>query len=101
MTKSDLISRFSAKYPFLSIKNIEEILNIIFNEIIEALKNDFRVELRGFGTFSNHVREGVMGRNPKTGEKVFIKRRRVPFFKSGKFLKEAVNEGVDYFKEEF
>lgn len=96
MTKSDLMNRFSEKYPFLNIRNVERIVNIVFEQITQALENGERVEIRGFGSFSVHVRDGCTGRNPKTGEPVFIKRRRVPFFKAGKHLKDSINGKLDF-----
>lgn len=96
MTKSDLIARFSEKYPFLNIRNVERIVSIIFEQITKALENGERVEIRGFGSFSTHVREGCTGRNPKTGEPVLIKRRRVPFFKAGKHLKASINGKINF-----
>ncbi len=91
MTKSDLLTKVAAIYPYISIKNVDRVVSILFNKMIDTLKQGGRIELRGFGTFSIRKREATVGRNPRTGEAVNIAEKNVPFFKPGKQLKEYVN----------
>ena len=84
MTKADLIGRISAIYPYMSLKNIDRVLAIIFDSITKKLAEGGRVELRDFGSFCVRHRKEIEGRNPKSGEKVVIPARDVPFFKAGK-----------------
>lgn len=96
MTRSDLIIRISEIYPYMNIRNVDRVISIIIGKIVDALKEGKRVELRGFGSFSIKEREGSERRNPRTGEKVYIKAKKVPYFKAGKQLKDLVN-GKYYF----
>lgn len=91
MTRSELISKLSYLHRDLTQSQIEAIVNHIFNEISEALTSGGRVELRGFGTFSLRKRDARIGRNPRTGEMVKVDSKSVPFFKSGKELREMLN----------
>lgn len=91
MTRSELISKLSFVHRDLTQSQIETIVNLIFNEISGALTSGDRVELRGFGTFSLRKREARTGRNPRTGEMVSVDSKSVPFFKSGKELREMLN----------
>jgi integration host factor subunit beta len=91
MTRSDLVERISEIYPFMHIRNVEKVVSIVMDSIVQTLKDGGRVELRGFGSFSVREREESEGRNPKTGEKVKIPAKRVPFFKAGRQLKNLVN----------
>ena len=91
MTRSDLVARVSEIYPYMSVKNVDRIVSIVIDSIVEALKNGNRVELRGFGSFSVRERESSEARNPRTGEKVLIGKKKVPFFKAGKQLKALIN----------
>lgn len=91
MTKSELISRLSSKNPSLHQNDLEKVVNTLFDEITTALQRGDRVELRGFGAFSIREREARTGRNPRTGESVQVPAKRVPFFKTGKELREKVN----------
>ena len=91
MTRSDLLAKVAAVYPYISVRNVDRVVSIVFNKMIEALKQGGRVELRGFGTFSIRRREATVGRNPRTGESVNIAEKNVPFFKPGKQLKEYIN----------
>ena len=91
MTKSDLIQRLAERNPHLYLRDVEKIVNTIFDEIMDALARGDRVELRGFGAFSVKHREARMGRNPRTGESVHVKAKRLPFFKTGKALRERLN----------
>jgi integration host factor subunit beta len=91
MTKSQLIQRLAEQNPHLFLRDIEKIVDCIFDEITEALANDDRVELRGFGAFSVKHRDARTGRNPRTGEAVHVEAKRLPFFKTGKALRERLN----------
>jgi len=92
MTKSDLILRLSEMYPKLLQRDIERIVGTVFDEITNALARGNRVELRGFGAFSVKHRDARMGRNPRTGEPVQVAEKFVPFFKTGKQLRDRLNE---------
>jgi integration host factor subunit beta len=91
MTKSDLILRLAEKYPHLLQRDIERIVNTVFDEISNALARNSRVELRGFGAFSVKQREARQGRNPRTGATVSVSEKFVPFFKTGKQLRDRLN----------
>jgi integration host factor subunit beta len=91
MTKSDLILRLAEKYPHLLQRDIERIVNTVFDEVSNALARGQRVELRGFGAFSVKQREARQGRNPRTGEAVSVAAKYVPFFKTGKQLRDRLN----------
>lgn len=94
MTKSELIQKLAEKNPHLFLRDVEKIVDTIFNEITDALVEGDRVELRGFGAFSVKEREPRTGRNPRTGETVQVDAKRLPFFKTGKGLRERLNGGV-------
>jgi integration host factor subunit beta len=91
--KSELVQRLAKQNPHLYQRDMETVVNTIFEEIGSALERGDRVELRGFGAFSVRVRPARMGRNPRTGEQVFVEEKRVPFFKTGKELRERLNNG--------
>src|SRR5687768_4687553 len=93
MIKSELIQRISQKNPHLYQRDVERIINTVFDKIVEALGNGDRVELRGFGAFSVKDRQARDGRNPRTGTSVSVNAKRVPFFKTGKELRERLNQG--------
>jgi integration host factor subunit beta len=93
MTKSELIARLSEANPHLYQRDVERIVTTIFDEIATALARGDRVELRGFGAFSVKRREARQGRNPRTGEQVAVTEKAVPFFKTGKQLRERLNNG--------
>ncbi|MDR3179543.1 MAG: integration host factor subunit beta [Holosporaceae bacterium] len=95
MTKSDLIEKISEIYPNMNIKNVEKVISIVIRELVEALRNGRRVELRGFGAFSIRTRGTSLGRNPRTGEKVVVPEKNIPFFKAGKHIKDMIN-GVTF-----
>ncbi len=95
MIKSELIQRLAAENPHLYQRDIELIVNTILDEIIDAMARGDRVELRGFGAFSVRNRPSRVGRNPRTGEKVEVAEKHVPFFKTGKEMRERLNGGVD------
>ncbi len=92
MIKSELIEKISETNPHLLQRDIEKIVNVIFDEITEALARGERVELRGFGAFSVKHRPARTGRNPRTGEAVDVEEKFVPFFKTGKELRERLNK---------
>jgi len=92
MTKSELIQRLSQKYPHLYQRDIEVLVNTVFGEISNALAQNNRVELRGFGAFSIRVREPRAARNPKNGEIVNIGERRAIYFRTGKELRDRINK---------
>ncbi len=92
MTKSELIQRLAERNPHLYLRDVEKIVETIFDEITDALANGDRVELRGFGAFSVKHRDARVGRNPRTGEAVQVEAKRLPFFKTGKGLRERLNE---------
>jgi len=89
--KSELIQKISASNPHLYQRDVERIVNVIFDEIIEALARGDRVELRGFGAFTVKRRAPRVGRNPRTGAAVKVEEKHVPFFKTGKELRDRLN----------
>ena len=91
MTKSELIQRLSEINPHLYHRDVERIVTTIFDEITDALARGDRVELRGFGAFSVKQRNARIGRNPRTGAVVQVAEKRIPFFKTGKLLRERLN----------
>ena len=91
MTKSELIARIAELNPHLYQSDAERIVSTVFDEISAALAEGNRVELRGFGVFSVRGRNARSGRNPRTGEKVRVEAKNVPFFKAGKKLKDCLN----------
>ncbi|MEI7600951.1 MAG: integration host factor subunit beta [Aestuariivirga sp.] len=91
MIKSELVQKIAEKNPHLYHRDIERIVNTVLDEIINALKEGDRVELRGFGAFSAKARNARTGRNPRTGESVEVVAKHVPFFKTGKELRERLN----------
>jgi len=92
MTKSQLIDRISEKLAqTMSKKDTELIINTLFRDMANALKKGEKIELRGLGSFKVITRDERLGRNPKTGEKVHVERKRAIFFKPGKELKERVD----------
>jgi len=93
MIRSELIEKVTDENPHLYQRDVELIIDTIFDEIIEALANGNRVELRGFGSFSVKHREARTGRNPRTGESVKVDAKSVPFFKTGKLLRDRLNGG--------
>lgn len=92
MIKSELIQRLAEENPHLYQRDVERIVATVFEEITMALVRGERVELRGFGAFSVKEREARIGRNPRTGESVPVPEKRVPFFKTGKELRERMND---------
>ncbi|HZL58739.1 MAG TPA: integration host factor subunit beta [Stellaceae bacterium] len=92
MTKSELIQRLAERNPHLYQRDVERIVSTVFDEISAALSRGDRVELRGFGAFSVKRRGARLGRNPRTGESVQVGEKHIPFFKTGKELRERLNE---------
>lgn len=91
MTKSELIEKLAQKLRHLSRMEVEVIVDTVFNQMKDALRQQGRIELRGFGIFEVRQRKARQGRNPKSGSTVQVKNRAVPFFKVGKELKDRVN----------
>jgi integration host factor subunit beta len=91
MIRSELIQKIAADNPHLYQRDVENIVNTIFEEIIGAMAKGDRVELRGFGAFSVKKRDARTGRNPRTGESVAVEQKHVPFFKTGKLLRDRLN----------
>jgi len=92
MIKSELIQKIAEDNPHLFHRDVERIVSTVFEEIIEALAAGNRVELRGFGAFSVKNRDARVGRNPRTGESVAVEEKHVPFFKTGKLLRDRLND---------
>jgi len=92
MTKSELIEQLTDGHELLNKKDAEMVINLIFGGIGTALAQGDRVEIRGFGSFSVRERDAREARNPKSGEVVEIPSRKTPFFKTGKELRERVDE---------
>ena len=91
MIKSELIARLSEENPHLTQRDVERVVGVILERMIQAVASDGRVELRGFGALSVRSRDARAGRNPRTGESVDVRAKHVPFFKSGKELRERLN----------
>lgn len=92
MIKSELVQIIAEQNPHLYQRDVENIINAILDEISDALAAGNRVELRGFGAFSVKNRAARVGRNPRTGERVDVEEKWVPFFKTGKDLRERLND---------
>lgn len=94
MTKSELIARLAERYPQLVVKDAEEVVKAILDAITNALASDQRVEIRDFGSFMLKQRPKREGRNPKSGEIVWVPEKWAPHFKPGKELRERVDDKV-------
>jgi integration host factor subunit beta len=92
MIKSELIQKIANANPHLFHRDIEKIVNVLFDEIVAAMARGDRVELRGFGAFTVKHRAPRTGRNPRTGTTVSVGEKFVPFFKTGKELRERLND---------
>lgn len=92
MTKSELINKLYNRFPDLDVRDLEKVVNTVFDEITNALSAGARAELRGFGAFSVRERQSRQGRNPRTGETVSVPPKQVPFFKAGKELRAKVDK---------
>jgi len=93
MIRSELVQKIADENPHLYQRDVERIVGTIFDEIIQAMADGNRVELRGFGAFSVKRRDARTGRNPRTGESVAVEQKHVPFFKTGKLLRDRLNGG--------
>ncbi|EDQ03610.1 Integration host factor subunit beta [Sulfitobacter indolifex] len=91
MIRSELIQKIADDNPHLYQRDVERIVNTVFDEITGAMSRGDRVELRGFGAFSVKKRDARVGRNPRTGETVNVDEKHVPFFKTGKLLRDRLN----------
>lgn len=89
MNKSELIELLSLKRG-ISLKKSEDVVNTIFDSMAAAMMSGDRIEIRGFGSFVINEYKSYTGRNPKTGESINVKPKKLPFFKVGKELKERV-----------
>ena len=93
MIRSELIQKIAEENPQLTQRDVERLVNTVFEQIIGAMTKGDRVELRGFGAFSVKRRDARLGRNPRTGESVEVDEKHIPFFKTGKGLHERLNAG--------
>ena len=93
MNKSELIMELASSNK-INLKEAEAVVNSFFDTIVEGLSNDERAELRGFGSFSVRSYKAYMGRNPKSGEAIPVKSKKMPIFKPGKDLRAIVNQGM-------
>jgi integration host factor subunit beta len=91
MIRSELLQALAAENDGLRPEEVEQVVDIFFEEISARLAEGGRVELRGFGTFSTRPRDARTGRNPRTGESVDVPAKRVPYFKPGKEMRERLN----------
>ena len=94
MIKSELVAKISERNPHLYQRDVAHVVNAVLEEVVSALPCGNRVELRGFGAFSVKNRPARIGRNPRTGEKVSVAEKFVPFFKTGKEMREKLNGKV-------
>lgn len=92
MTRSDLVEELAARFGQLTQRDAEAAVKTILDAVGDALVRGHRIEVRGFGSFSVNRRPPRMGRNPRSGEAVHIPEKRVPHFKPGKALREAVDQ---------
>ena len=100
MTRSDLVEELAARFAQLTHRDAEHAVKAILDAVAEALVRGHRVEIRGFGSFSVNRRAPRIGRNPRSGERVEISEKRVPHFKPGKALREAVDKRTAELAEE-
>lgn len=91
MIRSELVQKIIDANPHLYQRDAEKIINTVFDSIISAMEQGDRVELRGFGAFSVKKRDARVGRNPRTGQSVDVDEKHVPFFKTGKLLRDRLN----------
>jgi len=91
MIRSELLQALVADNPDLRPEEVEQVVDLFFDEIAQRLAEGGRVELRGFGTFSSRQRDARTGRNPRTGNPVDVPAKRVPYFKPGKEMRERLN----------
>ena len=91
MIRSELIQMIADENPHLFRRDVERIVNTVFEEIIDDMSRGDRVEIRGLGAFSVKKRDARLGRNPRTGESVDVDEKHLPFFKTGKLLRDRLN----------
>ena len=91
MIRSELLQKLAQDNPELRAQEVEQVVDIFFEEIAQRLAEGGRIELRGFGAFSTREREARTGRNPRIGEAVDVPAKRVPYFKPGKEMRNALN----------
>ncbi len=94
MKKSELIERLGEKFPHIAKNDVEKIVNSMLDRMIGALRDNDRIEIRGFGSLFVKFRQGREARNPKTGKRLTVQAKRVPFFKAGKELKQIINKSA-------
>lgn len=94
MTKSELIETLAEQHSHIPVKDVENAVKEILEQMAGSLSSSDRIEIRGFGSFSLHYRAPRTGRNPKTGETVELDGKHVPHFKPGKELRDHVNESI-------
>jgi len=92
MTKSELVELVSSRVSNFSRKDVEIIVDTLFQSMADSLSRGDKVEVRGFGSFKIKQRDGRQGRNPKSGENIYIESKKVPFFKAGKEIRERINK---------
>jgi len=93
MNKSELVERLAERAK-ITKKRAEQVVNLVFDQMAQALRNGERIEIRGFGSFTSKSYDAYTGRNPRTGETIHVPAKRLPFFKVGKELKERVDYGT-------
>lgn len=93
MIRSELLAALAKDNPELRSEDVEQVVDIFFDEISQRLAEGGRVELRGFGAFSTRAREARQGRNPRTGAAVAVEAKRVPYFRPGKEMRRVLNDG--------
>ncbi len=91
MNKSDLVYKIAIRVPQLTVADVKHAVDTLLDQMAVALAEDRRIEVRGFGCFSLHIRPARPGRNPRTGESISIPEKRIPFFRVGKIMKARVN----------
>ena len=91
MVKSELLQKLCNLYPNIPRRDLENVTNIVFKEIVNAISSGQRVELRHFGSFAPKIRKARVARNPRTGDKIFIKEKKIPVFKMSKQMRLRLN----------
>ncbi len=93
MTKRDLVEELLRRHNYCQRRDVETAVNATLRAMVDALRNDDRIEIRGFGTLEVRQRGPREGRNPRTGAPVRVSAKKVPFFRAGKELRQRVNGG--------